>query len=179
MDSRAMKIIEKTLRHEVGHLWATGGYVNHPHDPGGETKWGISRKQYPTLDIANLTLEQAMKIYYLDYYLNSRLNLKEVDLDALAWKIFDIAVNMGPERAAILTQRAFNAVFSGRKLVVDGWLGNTSIYNLNLYGDHSLVISLMKEQLRRYAHLVRMNPNLSSFIVGWTERAFDLGLGLL
>ena len=33
-----------------------GGYVNHPKDPGGETKFGISKRSYPTLDIAALTL---------------------------------------------------------------------------------------------------------------------------
>ena len=31
------------------------GYVNDPADPGGETNWGISRRAYPHLDIANLT----------------------------------------------------------------------------------------------------------------------------
>ena len=45
-----------------------GGYVNNPADPGGETKYGISKRAYPKLDIANLTLEQARDIYYRDYY---------------------------------------------------------------------------------------------------------------
>lgn len=27
------------------------GYVNNPADPGGETKWGISKRSYPQLDI--------------------------------------------------------------------------------------------------------------------------------
>jgi lysozyme family protein len=36
---------------------------NDPHDPGGMTKFGISHKAFPDLDIANLTLEQAKEIY--------------------------------------------------------------------------------------------------------------------
>jgi lysozyme family protein len=36
---------DKLIDHE-------GGYVNDPKDPGGETKFGISKRQYPTLDIA-------------------------------------------------------------------------------------------------------------------------------
>ncbi len=40
-----------------------GGLVNDPNDPGGETKYGISKRAYPELDIANLTLEQAKGIY--------------------------------------------------------------------------------------------------------------------
>ena len=32
-------------------LQTEGGYVNDPADPGGETKYGISKKAYPTVDI--------------------------------------------------------------------------------------------------------------------------------
>ena len=42
-----------------------GGYVNDPDDPGGETKYGISKRSYPALDIKNLTVEQATAIYLL------------------------------------------------------------------------------------------------------------------
>ena len=44
--------VKEILRHE-------GGYVDDPVDRGGETKYGISKRSYPDLDIANLTLEQA------------------------------------------------------------------------------------------------------------------------
>lgn len=37
-------------------------------DSGGLTKYGISQKSYPDLDIANLTLEQAKEIYKRDYW---------------------------------------------------------------------------------------------------------------
>jgi lysozyme family protein len=33
----------------IGH---EGGYVNDPRDPGGETKYGVSKRQYPNVDIA-------------------------------------------------------------------------------------------------------------------------------
>ena len=42
------KIIEKVLEHE-------GGYVNDPTDLGGETKYGITKRFYPDVDIKNLT----------------------------------------------------------------------------------------------------------------------------
>lgn len=45
-----------------------GGYTNHPDDPGGETKYGISKRAHPMLDIKNLTLDQAMNIYWKDYW---------------------------------------------------------------------------------------------------------------
>ena len=46
------QVIDRVLAHE-------GGYVNDPDDPGGETKYGISKKAYPKIDIKNLTKEEA------------------------------------------------------------------------------------------------------------------------
>ena len=36
-----------------------GGVVDDPNDPGGLTNFGISQKQYPDLDIRDLTRDQA------------------------------------------------------------------------------------------------------------------------
>lgn len=45
-----------------------GGYSNDPTDPGGETKYGISKRAHPNLDIKNLTPEQALDIYLKEYW---------------------------------------------------------------------------------------------------------------
>ena len=53
---------------EIKHvLKREGGYVNDPDDPGGETKYGISKRAHPDVDIASLTPESAAEIYK-DYY---------------------------------------------------------------------------------------------------------------
>jgi lysozyme family protein len=69
-----------------------GGYVNDPQDPGGETKFGISKRSYPNVDIKQLTLEQAKQIYKRDYW-------DKLFLDTQKWHIallmFDCAVNQG------------------------------------------------------------------------------------
>ncbi len=79
---RALKLV---LDHE-------GGYVNDPDDPGGETKYGISKRAYPSLDIKNLTVEQAAGIYWRDYW-------DACSCDQLAYPmditVFDTAVNCG------------------------------------------------------------------------------------
>ena len=49
------EIIEVVLQHE-------GGYVDDPNDLGGETKYGITKRFYPSVDIKNLTEEQAKHI---------------------------------------------------------------------------------------------------------------------
>lgn len=45
-----------------------GGYVNDPDDPGGETKYGISKRAFPDEDIKNLTEERAEELYYMNYW---------------------------------------------------------------------------------------------------------------
>lgn len=73
-----------------------GGYVNDPNDPGGETKYGISKASYPGLDIANLTIQDAKDIYQRDYWL--AVGADEMPMD-IALAVFDFAVNAGVARA--------------------------------------------------------------------------------
>lgn len=69
-----------------------GGYVNHPHDPGGETKYGISKRAYPEEDIKNLTPERATFLYRRDYY--NKIVDEHMSFEQAAF-MMDSAVNMG------------------------------------------------------------------------------------
>ena len=85
-----------------------GGYTRDSKDPGnwtsgriaqGElrgTKYGISAASYPTLDIANLTLEQAKTIYKRDYWDAMRCGQMTRRLSVL---VFDSAVQHGQGKA--------------------------------------------------------------------------------
>lgn len=68
-----------------------GGYVNDPDDPGGETKYGISKRAFPNEDIKNLSKERATELYYINYWL-SCVGDSKWPLDLC---IFDTAVNQG------------------------------------------------------------------------------------
>jgi len=73
-----------------------GGYSNDPNDPGGETKYGISKKSYPHEDIKNMTLERAKKIYYENYWLKAGCDRLGFPMNMV---VFDTAVNCGRSRA--------------------------------------------------------------------------------
>jgi hypothetical protein len=73
-----------------------GEYSNDPGDPGGETKWGISKKAYPDEDIKNLTRERALEIYATDYWLASGCDAIPFPANVA---VFDTAVNCGVTRA--------------------------------------------------------------------------------
>lgn len=87
-----------------------GGYVNNPADPGGETKFGISKRAYPDVDISGLTLEQAKAIYKRDYWDKARCD--ELP-PALAFQVFDTAVNSGIGQAVRFLQRAVGVADDG------------------------------------------------------------------
>lgn len=73
-----------------GVLKSEGGYVHDPDDPGGETKYGISKRSYPDLDIPSLSVEDAKRIYKKDYW--DKLGDVPSHLREAA---FDGAVNQG------------------------------------------------------------------------------------
>lgn len=73
-----------------------GGYTNDPSDPGGETKYGISKRAYPNLDIRNLTRGGAAYIYRKDYW--EMIGADSMP-DPLALVVFQAAVNCGVSRA--------------------------------------------------------------------------------
>lgn len=73
-----------------------GGYVNDPADPGGETKYGISKRAYPNVDIRNLTPELAGTIYENDYW--GPAGCAQLP-PGMALVVFDSAVNCGVQRA--------------------------------------------------------------------------------
>lgn len=70
------------------------GYVFDPDDPGGETKYGISKRAHPDVDVKNLTVDDAIRLYY-DRYWPVAAGLKF----PLNVCVFDTAVNQGIKRA--------------------------------------------------------------------------------
>lgn len=75
------------------------------------TKFGISAMTYPHLDIPNLTLADAQRIYKQDFWLAiSGDNLPP----ALAYQVFDSAVNHGISATIKMLQRAAGARDDGQ-----------------------------------------------------------------
>lgn len=92
------KALEFTLKWE-------GGYSNDPTDPGGETKWGISKRAHPNVDIKNLTPDQALDIYDKEYWQPSGCDGIPFPCNVA---VFDTAVNCGVHRAAQWLKNAVN-----------------------------------------------------------------------
>jgi lysozyme family protein len=91
----------------IGH---EGGYVNHPSDPGGETRFGISKRAYPALNIKALSLHQAKAIYRRDYWIAAGCDRVQ---GPLRFDLFDMAVNSGVTQAIRTLQRAVDVEEDG------------------------------------------------------------------
>jgi lysozyme family protein len=147
------KCIEIILKNE-------GGYVNHPSDPGGETNMGIAKRFYPELDIKNLTRDDAIKIYYHDYWLP--MNLSLLENDNLVLHVFDMGVNAGIRMGIKLLQRMVN-------VPDDGILGKITAKAVNTF-DGDVVVEYIKRRKLFYVTLVQKKPELRVFIKGWLAR---------
>lgn len=104
-----------------------GAYVNDPRDPGGETKWGITKRSYPHLDIKSLTAHEAAQIYYDDFW--NKAGCREMDFP-LAGFVFIDAVNMGVIPAIKLLQQVLN-------VSIDGVVGPQTIQASKLFPLHA------------------------------------------
>jgi lysozyme family protein len=126
-----------------------GMYVNNISDPGGETKWGISKRAYPSLDIKNLTPEQALNIYVEDYWKAAGCGDYPFPLNVA---IFDTAVNCGVGRAKRWTKEASK----------EG-------------GSTMTVVSRLLEQRKLYYLDLSNSKNWAKkFVKGWLNRLEDL-----
>lgn len=99
---------ERCLAEVLGH---EGGYVNDPHDPGGETNMGISRRSYPHENIKGMTRARAATIYRRDYWDAVQGDDLPAGLDLVA---FDPAVNSGVSRGAKWLQTALGVSADGK-----------------------------------------------------------------
>ena len=151
----------------LGH---EGGYVFDPHDPGGETLYGISAAAYPDLDIKRLTKADAVAIYERDYWTQNRLG--EIHHQLVATYVPDMCVNMGASRGVKIAQRAAN--YYGALLERDGHMGDLTISALAGQPANRLVYTMVALRGSYYEELVTIRPNLRRFAWGWMRRTFAI-----
>ncbi len=158
----------------VKTLGKEGGYVNNSADAGGETNFGISKRSYPNVDIKNLTREAAGDIYLRDYW--TPLKCDRIASRRVRWKLLDIGVHCGLDRAAKMLQRAAG-------VGDDGKIGDITLNAVNglcatPLGEMTLLKKILQEQTRHYANIVVKNASQAQFLMGWLDRAFDDGASL-
>lgn len=143
------------------------GYNDDPDDRGGETNFGISKRQYPYINIKDLTEDKAKAIYKRDYW--DKLHLGNVKRYEVALELFDTGVNTGITKAVFILQEALN--YLGHTLKVDGIIGPKTMTATNKYKyPIFLVRTLDGVQFMHYYNIVKENPSQRKFARGWLKR---------
>lgn len=141
-----------------------GGYSNHDTDRGGETIYGLSRKQYPHEDFTAITKQRVRFLYCQDYYLKTGCQLFS---PAISLWLFDSAVQHGPHRAIKLLQQAVD-------VKDDGLLGPITISAVQ-YADREWLMSrFLVRRSRFYAQIIANDISQALFYKGWFNRLSDV-----
>ena len=160
-----------------------GGYVNHPADRGGPTRFGVTeavaRAHGYSGAMALLPRDEAIAIYRRLYWLRPRFDEISRRAPQVAAELFDTGANMGPAVATTFLQRALTALNRNGQdypdLVPDGRAGPHTLAALDGFleargkrgGEAVLLRALEALQGERYLRLAERRPANEAFLYGW------------
>ena len=161
------KIIKETIVSE-------GHYSNDSSDRGGETVYGISRKNWPKFKgweyIKNPYDERIKKLaieFYKDEFYD-KLRCDDIFENSVSTTLFDYAVNAGRVTAVKTIQSAVGSS-------ADGIIGPITIGKINklaLKNPTDLHLKMLKAKLSKYSGIVEHNDSQKKYLFGWVSRAF-------
>lgn len=165
------KIIEDIISRE-------GGFVDHPNDKGGPTKYGITRtplthylgRETTAEDIKSISKKDAFEIYYRQYFQIPKID----ELPAFMCEIMlDMSVNHGPKRAIKILQRTL--LLQQIDIKVDGIIGpktrDAINQALNYVGKHIFINCIVTHRVVFYERIVNNDETQRVFLAGWIKRA--------
>ncbi len=145
-----------------------GGYVDHPRDPGGATKYGITRRtlarwravrpwwKLPKSAVRRLSRREARDIYRARYW--ERCQCQELPT-GLDYVVFDAAVNSGPQRAVKWLQQVVGTT-------VDGVIGARTLAAAARYPPDQAITHYMNRRVK----FLRALSTFPTFGRGWLGR---------
>jgi lysozyme family protein len=134
---------------------------NVPGDAGGKTRHGIDQRSHPSTNIDKLTLDEARRIYFLEYWTPSGAEVMPAGYGEV---LADIRVNGGD--GPKMLQRALNSLGAG--LTVDGRIGPRTVRAM-AWAKEAGLAALLRARQERYVRLSR-KPGKAKFLKGWTNR---------
>jgi hypothetical protein len=162
------RVLDEVIRRE-------GGYVNHPADRGGPTKFGITmgtlqrwRGDHPVTadDVCRLTEAEARQIYRQRYVIApGYAGIKDPQLVGL---MVDCCVLYGEDDASPWLQQAAKDL--GADLAVDGKVGPRTLAAVNAIAPERLIRRICAARLRKMGRVITEKPSQAAFAAGWSNR---------
>jgi lysozyme family protein len=159
-----------------------GGFVEHPADKGGPTRWGITqavaRRHGYMGQMENLPRSTAATIYKKQYWRTPAFDKVAQIAPKLAAELFDTGVNMGPGTAIGFLQRALNALNRNgadyRDIAIDRTIGPDTLRALEAFlakrgppAEGVLTKAIDALQGAHYVRLAEAHPVQEAFLYGW------------
>ena len=151
-------------------LKSEGGYVNDPHDHGGETNLGVTKAawaEYMGRPIADgemkaLTPDIVKPFYKIRYWDKCKCDSLPSGVD---YVVFDLAVNGGVGRGAKMLQTVVG-------VNADGAIGPATLAALAALKDDPKVLIGKMSQYKEsfYKAIVASKPDQEKFLKGWLNR---------
>lgn len=147
----------KLLGHE-------GGYVDHPRDPGGATRWGVTKRVARAAgydgDMKDFPVDLAKAIYREQYW--DAVKAEQLP-EAVRYAVFDAAVNSGVRQAVKWLQRAVGAPD-------DGEIGPKTLALVANANAYQLKASMLGDRLEFMTNL----HTWPAFGKGWARRIAEI-----
>ena len=158
-------IIDDIIRRE-------GGYVDHPADRGGPTKFGITQETLSTWrqrpvqagDVQALSEYEARRIYQRRYLEQPKFDC--IHDGPLRELVVDCGVNHGPRRAARWLQDAAG-------VAPDGVVGPVTLEAVNGGFASRIFYSVISQRIQFYGALISRDPSQAVFAEGWMRRVAE------
>ncbi len=136
------------------------GYVNDPEDRGGETKYGVAANANPGVDIARLTWQQALEIYYKKYWIAGGCHLLPARVASIH---LDGCINHGVIRASKFLQQIAG-------VEQDGMVGPGTARAVAAMDEFEVCDRLAARREEFYHTIVINKPSQAKFLNGWMNR---------
>lgn len=165
-----------------GVIAVEGGFVDHPSDPGGATKFGITEREARSFGykghMRDLPRSTAYQIYNLRFVIAPNFDdVVSID-EKIGEELIDTGVNVGTDRAAKWFQEALNSLNERQTaypdIAEDGDVGPATLSAFRAFKKRrgSMATAIMVRALdacqgRHYLSLARDNSKFESFLNGW------------
>jgi lysozyme family protein len=152
-----------------------GGYVDHPDDPGGATKWGVTTGTYrvwrrsrglPPKPVKYMTVSEADNIYRSRYWAPINGDRLPIGID---YTVYDASVNSGVGRGPKWMQAAI-------KVKVDGKVGGQTLKALDDL-DEAATIRVIKVAAAKRLGFLKGLSIWGTFGRGWARRVSEVEAG--
>lgn len=136
-------------------------YTDDPLDVGAETKFGISKKYHPEVDVPNVTKSEARDFYKDKFWNRIKADQLPSGVDMM---VFDCAVQFGIKKAVKALQFTVGTV-------QDGILGSKTLKAVENMHVRDLICMYTARRCYLYSLSLLARPSNKRFIWGWQKRS--------